>query len=124
MVCNRDELHKASITEHFLALRYAAVCYQKHFVTVFGADLLSETECCIATRQNKMAAPDLVNAGFKKIKIFLFLFFVLGQSGWCIHDHRTQNQSLKQAPLVFYENLPRVILAAILERAPIKRTIA
>ena len=38
--------------------------------------------------------------------MFLFLFFILGRSGLCINDHRTQNQSLKQAPLVFYEKFP------------------
>ena len=37
------------------------------FLTVFGADSLSETERCIATRQNKMAAPDMVSARFKKL---------------------------------------------------------
>ena len=45
-----------------------------HFVTVFGADLLSETDHCIATRQNKMAAPDVVSARFKKLNVFLFFF--------------------------------------------------
>ena len=49
---------------------------------MFGADLLSETDPCIATRQNKMAAPDVVSA------------------------HRIQNQLLKQAPLAFYEKFP------------------
>ena len=68
---------------------------------MFGADSLSETERCIATRQNKMAAPNVVSARF-----ILFLFSVLGRSGLCINDHRTQNQSLKQAPLVFYEKFP------------------
>ena len=47
-------------------LRYAAVRYQKsaswRFVTVFGADSLSKTDRCVATRQNKMAAPDVVGA--------------------------------------------------------------
>ena len=52
------------------------------FVTVFGDDLLSETERCIATRQNKMDD--------------------LHVHKW----HRTQNQSLKQAPLAFYEKFP------------------
>ena len=45
---------------------------------MFGADSLSETECCIATRQNKMAAPDVVSALFKKLNVvffFLLLFF-------------------------------------------------
>ena len=52
----------------YRALRYAMVRYQKaswRFETVFGADSLSETERCIATRQNKMAAPDEVSARFK-----------------------------------------------------------
>ena len=79
---------------------------KKRFVAVFGADSLSETERCIATRQNKMAAPDVVCAPFKKLNIFFFsfvffFFVVLGQSAL-----RTQNQSLKQAPLAFYEKLP------------------
>ena len=34
------------------------------------------------------------------------MFFVLGRSALCINDHRTQNQSLKQAPLAFYEKFP------------------
>ena len=49
------------------------------FVTVFGADSLSETERCIATRQNKMAAPDVVSARFKKLNIFLLLFLFLDE---------------------------------------------
>ena len=86
-----------------------------HFVTVFGAASLSETERCIATRQNKMAAPDVVSAHFKKLNVFFFVFFffvfvvvvvVLGRSPLCIKDNRTQNQSLQQAPLAFYEKFP------------------
>ena len=87
------------------------------FVTVFGADSLSETERCIATRQNKMAAPDVVSARFKKLNAFFFclfvlffvfvdVFLVLGRSALCINDHRTHNQSLKQEPLAFYEKFP------------------
>ena len=37
---------------------------------MYGADSLSEMECCIATRQNKMAAPDVVSARFKKLNVF------------------------------------------------------
>ena len=68
----RDELHEASVTECFVALRYATARYQKRFVALrnCGADSLSETERCIATRQNKMAAPDVVGARFKKINVF------------------------------------------------------
>ena len=78
-----------------------------HFVTKFGADSLSETERCIATRQNKMAAPDVVSARFRKLNVFFFVVvLVLGRSALCINDHRTQNQSLKQAPLAFYEKFP------------------
>ena len=74
-----------------------------HFVTIFGADSLSETERCIATRQNKMAAPDVVSARFRKLNVFFFVVvvLVLGRSTLCINDHRTQNQSL-----AFYEKFP------------------
>ena len=75
-------------------------------ITVFGADPLSETERCIATRQNKMAAPDVVSARFKKLNVFFVVVPVLGRRALCIYDHRTQNQSLKQAPLAFYEKFP------------------
>ena len=108
----RDELHTASVTERLVALRYATVRYQKalHGASELCLELtrcsLSETECCIATRQNKMTAPNVVNARFTKLNVFLFLFFVLGRSGLCINDHRTQNQSLKQAPLVFLREIP------------------
>ena len=48
------------------ALQSALLCNntlpKSAFVTVFGPDSLSETERCIATRQNKMAAPDIVRA--------------------------------------------------------------
>ena len=37
---------------------------------------------------------------------FCCCFFVLERSALCINDHRTQNQSLKQAPLAFYEKFP------------------
>ena len=74
---------------------------KKRFVTVCGADSPSETDRCIATRQNKMAVPDVVGVRFKKLNVLVF--FVLGQSALCRNDHRTQNQSLKQAPLAFYE---------------------
>ena len=77
------------------------------FVTVFGADSLSETERCIASRQNQRAAPDVVNARFKKLNVFFFYVVVaLGRSALCIDDHRIQNQSLKLAPLAFYEKIP------------------
>ena len=69
---------------------------------MFGADSLSETERCIATRQNKMAAPDVVSGRFKKLNVFVIVV-VVGRSALCINDHRTQNQSLKQARLAFYE---------------------
>ena len=46
-----------------------------HFVTVFGADSLSETERCIVTRQNEMAAPEVVSARFKNLNVFFFFFF-------------------------------------------------
>ena len=72
---------------------------------MFGADSLSETECCIATRQNKMVAPDVVSARFKKLNVFVVVV-VLGQSALCINDHRTQKQLLKPAPLAFYEKFP------------------
>ena len=72
---------------------------------MFGADSLSETERCIATRQNKMAAPDVVSARFKKLNVFVVVV-VLGRSALCINDYRTQNQSLKQAPIAFYEKFP------------------
>ena len=74
-------------------------------------DSLSETDRCIATRQNKMAAPDVVSARFKKLNVcffFLFFFFfvvvvfVLGRNALCRNDHRTQNQSLNQALLAFF----------------------
>ena len=61
---------------------------------MFGADPLSETDCCIATRQNKMAAPIL------RDEMFLIYFIVLRWRALCRNDHRTQHQSLKQ---VFYE---------------------
>ena len=70
---------------------------------------MSETERCIATRQNKMAAPDVVSARFKKLNVFFFFVVVVvhvGRRALCIYDHRTQNQSLKQAPLAFYEKFP------------------
>ena len=76
-----------------------------HFVTVFGADSLSETECCTATRQNKMAGPNIVCARFKKLNVFAAVV-VLGWSALCINDHRTQNQSPKQASLAFYKKFP------------------
>ena len=80
---NRDELYKASVTERFVALRYATVRYKKsaswRFVTVFGADSLSEIERCIATRQNKLAAPDTDSARFKKLNVFCFIFLFLDQ---------------------------------------------
>ena len=66
---------------------------------MFGADSLSETERCIATRQNKMATPDVVSDRFKKLNVFVVV--VLGRSALCINDHRTQNQSL-----AFYEKFP------------------
>ena len=101
------------------------------FVTVFGTDSLSETERCIATRQNKMATPDVVTSGFKKLHFYYFfvvlVVVVLGRSALCINDHRTQNQSLKQARSLFKRNYQfenRVILADILKSAPIKRTVA
>ena len=71
------------------------------FVTVFGADSLSETDRYIATRQNKMAAPDVVSAHFKKLNVCMcararvcvracvcvwvgrWVCFVLGQSALC-----------------------------------------
>ena len=75
---------------------------------MFGVDSPSKKECCIATRQNKMAAPDVVSARFKKLNVFDFFVVVviLGQSALCINDHRTQNQLLKQALLAFYEKFP------------------
>ena len=72
-----DELHKASVTERFVALRYATVLPKSaswRFVTLFGADSLSETDRCIATRQNKMAASDIGSARFKKLNVFCFFF--------------------------------------------------
>ena len=50
------------------------------FVTVLGADSLSETERCIATRQNIMAASDVVSARVKKLLLLFFFcccFFLL-----------------------------------------------
>ena len=53
-----------------------------------------------STRQSKMAAPDVVSARFKKwFFVVVVVAVVLGRSALCINDHRTQNQSLKQAPL-------------------------
>ena len=46
------------------------------FVTVFGADMLSETEHCIATRQNKRVAPSVVSACFKKLNVFCLLLLL------------------------------------------------
>ena len=98
------------------ALRCTSLCNStlpksasRRFVTVFGADSLSETVRCIATRQNKMAAPDVVSARLKKLSVFVF---VLGRSALCINDHRTQNKSLKQAPLAFYEKFPVLKIAS------------
>ena len=64
---------------------------------MFGADSLSETERCIASRQNQRAAPDVVSARFKKLNVFFFYVVVvaLGRSALNIDDHRIQNQSLK-----------------------------
>ena len=56
---------------------------------MFGADSLSETERCIATRQNKMAASDVVSGRFKKLNVFVVVVVVLGRSALCINDHRT-----------------------------------
>ena len=70
-----------------------------------------------------MATPDVVSARLKKLNVcvcvcflcFFFFFFwffvvvlvlVLGLSALCINDHRTQNQSLKQATLAFYDKFP------------------
>ena len=60
-------------------------------VTVFGVDSLSETECSIAARQNKMAVPDIVSTRFKWV-FFCFVFFCCysweagreegGKGGW------------------------------------------
>ena len=44
---------------------------------MFGADSLSETERCIATRLNKMAAPDVVGACVKKLNVFFLLLLFL-----------------------------------------------
>ena len=57
------------------ALQSASLCNGTlpklwRFVSVFGADSLSETERCIATSQNKMAAPNVVSARFKKLNVF------------------------------------------------------
>ena len=46
---------------------------------LFGADSLSETERCIAARQNQMTAPNIVSAHFKKINVFLLLVFFLDE---------------------------------------------
>ena len=54
---------------------------------MFGADSLSKTERCIATRQYKMSAPDIVSARFKKLNVFFFfVVVVLGRSALCIND--------------------------------------
>ena len=63
---------------------------KKHFVvTVFQADSLSETDHCIATRQYKMMAPDVVSAHFKKLNVVGFF------CPWMVHcaemtiEHKT-----------------------------------
>ena len=78
---------------------------------MFGTDSLSETESCIATRQNKVVAPEVVSALFYDFFFFFFFFVVvvvvvLGRSALCINDHRKQKQSLMQASLAFYEKFP------------------
>ena len=50
-------------------------------VTVFGVDSLSETECSIAARQNKMAVPDIVSTRFKWV-FFVCFFLLLFLRGW------------------------------------------
>ena len=82
------EQEKRSITSEpgisciWRALQSASLCNGtlpksalRCFVIVFEADSLSERERCIATRQNKMAAPDVVSARFKKLNVFFFLLF-------------------------------------------------
>ena len=104
MSCIRHALQSASLCNGTLQ-KISALW---RFVTVFEADSLSETERCIATRQNKMAAPNVISARFKKLNVafLVVVVVVLGRSALCINDHRTQNQSLKQAPLAFYEKFP------------------
>ena len=99
MSCIRRALQSASW--RFAMQRYIT---KKRFVALrHCVSSLSETERCIATRQNKMEAPDEVGARFKKLNVFLVFLVFLDQSALCINDHKTQNQSLKQAPLAFYE---------------------
>ena len=64
------------------ALQSASLCngtLPKSALWRFVTDSLSETECCIATRQNKMAAPGVVSVRFKKCNVLLLLLLFLDE---------------------------------------------
>ena len=73
MSCIRRALQNASCASLCNGMLPKSALWR--FVTVFGADSLSETERCIAIRQNKMAEADVVSARFK---CFFVVVVVLG----------------------------------------------